>query len=1113
MSVTSNLKKQVDLPVYEWLRPMPVATVANSAFTTANSLSARYIYYVNASAFYRYDTVTDSWHQLATSATLSLTEIGYTSSMGHYGRAIAGGASSIELAGLVGNALVGQKIRIISGKGAGQERTITAITDPIIKDRGVVTTGSAATIIDASTGFMGKNWRPNQWRDYQVRVIYGTDVTQVRPILYNNATQLTVYDANWSGCTPWFGAQFTANTATASNGTSTLYQIESNIATVDTPWVNVPDDTSQFVILSGGIWLITASASAPFFSLLYYDVLTDVWYNKTCQSGLILAQLGTDVTFERFTETGGAILTGTATSGGSASLTDSLMAATPGRYVNFEIRITGGTGIGQTRTIVGNTPTAFLVGRAWDTIPDATSTYSVYRDCGTLLMSGHGASAMYQYSVDSDQWTTGRRTDFGTCRRMSATRAGVEPMGINAITSTASGVVSLTAPTVIAAAGSGYSVDQVLGIAVTGSPQIRVTSVDANGGVTGVILESPGSGGSSAGTYSTTLASPVQTYGAGCQITLVTADISAIAYAATSLSHNFKLGDTVVIAGATGATTGYNGSKVIIGLAGVGGFYYALATTLAGATYVDHSTLSITDVNKNWATNALAGKIIQVSSAGPAATGFARRISANTSNTISWVGTGGSPGNGVSRYTIHDPKPFATEISPWGKVGGGRAGVATGGSTTTLVDSGKSWPTNCWSHVQNSNISSFATGTGVTTITTSAAHNLTTGQTVVMTGCGVDYNGVWVVTVTGSTTFTIAKSYVAFAATAASICTLLSPSSYLVISAFATYSGGAATKVTTSTAHGRLTGDTVVIGNTANYNGYWVVTVIDSTNFSISRAYVSESPAGGGYTGSYAAPATGRRKLLITAGANSGFEVPILSNTSDTLTVPILPTAIDTTSVYEIMDNFGKADAGSSTTLLDSTQNWGTNALTGKRVKFITGAGQGQEYLILSNTSNTLTFSTATAPDSTTCYAILELPARGAGIHMDCVTGSSVPAVNNKYIYMWRGGVTSEISRYDFTTEQVDFITYFPLTETLTAGSMFVYDGADRIYFTKESTNRVMSYDVTTNLVSPASTIPYGMSTALIGNRMEIVQTEDGLKFLYIGRHSGQEFWRTLLFW
>jgi len=71
----------------------------------------------------------------------------------------------------------------------------------------------------------------------------------------------------------------------------------------------------------------------------------------------------------------------------------------------------------------------------------------------------------------------------------------------------------------------------------------------------------------------------------------------------------------------------------------------------------------------------------------------------------------------------------------------------------------------------------------------------------------------------------------------------------------------------------------------------------------------------------------------------------------------------------------------------------------------------------------------------------------------------------------------------------------------------------DRIYFTKDATGRVMYYDIVKNTVTNSSTVPFGMSTAIIGNRMEITKTTDGLLYLYVARHSGQEWWRTLLYW
>jgi hypothetical protein len=46
-----------------------------------------------------------------------------------------------------------------------------------------------------------------------------------------------------------------------------------------------------------------------------------------------------------------------------------------------------------------------------------------------------------------------------------------------------------------------------------------------------------------------------------------------------------------------------------------------------------------------------------------------------------------------------------------------------------------------------------------------------------------------------------------------------------------------------------------------------------------------------------------------------------------------------------------------------------------------------------------------------------------------------------------------------------------------------------------------------------SGTIPYGMGSTFLGNRMEIIKTEDGLKYLYVARNNGTELFRTLIFW
>ena len=64
MTVTNNLKQQVDLPVWEWCRFAPASNTNVSSMTTGNTLTNRYIYYQISSELYRYDTVTDSWNRM-----------------------------------------------------------------------------------------------------------------------------------------------------------------------------------------------------------------------------------------------------------------------------------------------------------------------------------------------------------------------------------------------------------------------------------------------------------------------------------------------------------------------------------------------------------------------------------------------------------------------------------------------------------------------------------------------------------------------------------------------------------------------------------------------------------------------------------------------------------------------------------------------------------------------------------------------------------------------------------------------------------------------------------------------------------------------------------------
>lgn len=56
--------------------------------------------------------------------------------------------------------------------------------------------------------------------------------------------------------------------------------------------------------------------------------------------------------------------------------------------------------------------------------------------------------------------------------------------------------------------------------------------------------------------------------------------------------------------------------------------------------------------------------------------------------------------------------------------------------------------------------------------------------------------------------------------------------------------GGGVIRATTGAAHGLTTGDVVTITNTTNYNGVYIVTVIDTTNFDITATWVADDAQG-----------------------------------------------------------------------------------------------------------------------------------------------------------------------------------------------------------------------------------------------------------------------------
>jgi len=533
-----------------------------------------------------------------------------------------------------------------------------------------------------------------------------------------------------------------------------------------------------------------------------------------------------------------------------------------------------------------------------------------------------------------------------------------------------------------------------------------------------------------------------------------------------------------------------------------------------------------------WRTGQWAGYWVFVYSG--TAAGQIRQIASNTGTTLTWSTAGTAPDT-TSRYLIL----------------GFDAGTATAGTSTTLTDSTKSWTTNRWANYAVR----ILHGTGVGQVRVIAS-NTATALTV---------QNAWSVTPDTTSVFAIQgdpdKLYLVSGGNAAILMYNMDSmvatfgrqqdwgiargasatvGGHLPVAiASATWAANVAT-VTTAHPHQFRVGESVTVAGitttTALNTTATITTVASATTFAYALTG-SGSPTVPAQSTTTLTDATknwttnehaGRLVYLNTAaitaasGLAAGQVVRIASNTATTLTFAATVTApTNGVSRYSIAlgNAIGTLDFGvatgtqSTTTIQDTTKNWAVNIWAGRRVRVLTSGGP-IEVIIASNTSNTLTVATITLPVTlVTQYAILEGNAKGVGTNANWAFGTSLAAYRGRFMWIVRGGGAYGFERLDITTDRISVVNTSPLSETLTTGSMTAYDGADRIYFHKDATQRVYSLDVVTGKVNGASMYPYAAPTAVLGNRMEMFTTKDGLKYIWINRSSFAECFRCLAFW
>jgi hypothetical protein len=721
MALTNKLKKQVDLPVWEWCRFAPTTSAAAMSTCSDESSGGQYIYYLDTTNLWRYDTISDGWQRLAGPQIppLTISAMRYSVYGGYRGNVLSASATSVVLPGLQGNKLVGKTIRITQGTGAGQERVVSAITHEIV-EHGSCSTASATVLTDNQT--IPKKWTINQWAGYQCRIVYGTGESQVRNILYNGTATLTFQDNDWQPYDSWNNTPFSAIAPNAAPSTACNYYIEKSTATVPA-WTTTPDATSKFVFITGGIWLFTgrtvANGSA---SMQYYDVMTDSWDIKTCPGMLQNIVCSLDASIERTGEIGGSFDSGDCDSSTARTMVDATKTWAVDRYANYQIRVTKtATGVVQRRRIIGNTANTLYINKPWTETPDTNFTWAIYGDTNTIWQIGNTRGGLLKYLIEEDLWVEAHETDTGVCNNMSITNGrSLMPIGYTATVNTA-GILTMNA--VPTNKGTGYRVGDICSINEATGGKIRVATISTGGVVETVELYASGTSGTYTAGAGKATTNVIPASGGGSSLTVNIATVGNVAKVTTAMAHNICRGDTVTTLGAdVGA---WNSSFTVIGCDAATTLDFAAPNGVAPTRAVINAAAGVlVDSTKAWTAGEFIGKLIcKYACTGPIVTTEIRKITANTSTTITcaaWT----LPVTGKDRYAITEMSAFGAE-NQFRVPSQSNSGWATSGNDTTLTETGKLWQVGQWVGYKVKVICGTGFDKGEVAITANTADTLT----------------------------------------------------------------------------------------------------------------------------------------------------------------------------------------------------------------------------------------------------------------------------------------------------------------------------------------------------------------------------------------------------
>lgn len=174
-------------------------------------------------------------------------------------------------------------------------------------------------------------------------------------------------------------------------------------------------------IASGSFFFLNAGTLAATNYFKRFDIATLAWSNLAVTG--LPATWGTDGAMVSPSMLDISYDTGTVASATNTSLDCTGKTWGNNQWINYQVRITGGTGKGQIRVITGNDADTLTVA-TWTVNPDSTSTFVIEGDDNAIYILGNNAVTLYKYSISGNTTST---------VSVTAARAGAPIAGMGAV--------------------------------------------------------------------------------------------------------------------------------------------------------------------------------------------------------------------------------------------------------------------------------------------------------------------------------------------------------------------------------------------------------------------------------------------------------------------------------------------------------------------------------------------------------------------------------------------------------------------------------------------------------------------------------------------------------